>query len=115
MDNDTIFTKAFTDLLKNFGTKPVKTTIKTPNMNAYIERYFLTFKTEALKWLIPQSKLQFRGVVGEWLKYYNSERNHQGINEHIIKPNDDVGSKFGKIKCRSRLGNTLNYYYRSAA
>ena len=115
MDNDTIFSRAFKSMLIGAKVKPINTCIKTPNMNTYIERYFLTFKTEVMKWFIPQSEMQFRRAVKEWLLYYNSERNHQGINEEIINPDLRVGTKIGKIKCRSRLGNTLNYYYRSVA
>lgn len=115
MDNDTIFSAAFKETLKAGGTKSVLTAIKIPNMNAFIERYNLSFKNEALKWIIPQSQEHLRQLIKEWLKYYNTERNHQGISEKIINPGNEVGQAKGTIKIRSRLGGALRYYYRKAA
>ena len=79
-------------------------------------RYLLSFKIEALGTVLAQqSREHLRRVVLTWLKYYNHERNHQGIQEEIIKPNDVIGMSEGMIKYRSRLGKTLRYYYREAA
>jgi hypothetical protein len=48
--------------------------------------------------------------------HYNHERFHQGIGSKLIRPaaaNDNTAT--GAIKCRSRLGGLLNFYYREAA
>ena len=42
-------------------------------------------------------------------------RNHQGLDNQLIDPTQDVGHADGKIQCRERLGGMLRYYYRQAA
>ncbi len=56
-------------------------------------------------------------LLREHLIYYNHERTHQGLDGHRIPlagPHDDFSKHRGEVKCRSRLGNTLNFYYREA-
>ena len=115
MDNDKIFSSAFKKMLTDFGTKPTCTVIKTPNMNSYCERYIGSYQREVLNWVISQSEEYLRKFTLEWLMYYNSERNHQGIHRKIINPGVEIGQSKGCIKMRSRLGGILHYYYREAA
>ena len=47
--------------------------------------------------------------------FYHAERNHQGLDNELIEPGEEVGAVAGKIECRERLGGLLRYYYRDAA
>ncbi len=49
------------------------------------------------------------------LRHYHAERNHQGRNNELIEPVDEVGAVAGRLECRERLGGMLRYYYRDAA
>jgi putative transposase len=39
-------------------------------------------------------------AVGEYVKHYHGERNHQGLGNQLIEPEDYAGSVAGKIECR---------------
>ena len=55
-------------------------------------------------------------VVGlVYLSHYHRERNHQGLENQIITPGEEVGRIAGRIQCRERLGRLLKYYHRDAA
>ncbi len=57
-----------------------------------------------------------RYVIKEYMAHYHQHRFHQGIGSKLIRPvsaNDNAAT--GAIKCRSRLGGLLNFYYRDAA
>ena len=56
-----------------------------------------------------------RQAVAGYLEHYHGERNHQGLNNQVIEPGDDVGGIAGNVECRERLGGILRYYYRQAA
>jgi len=56
-----------------------------------------------------------RTAVGQFLEHYHEERNHQGLDNKIIAPRDEVGRSQGEIECRERLGGLLRYYFRDAA
>ena len=56
-----------------------------------------------------------RSAVSAYLDHYHTERNHQGLENKIIQPSQEVGQVAGKIECHERLGGMLKYYCRSAA
>jgi hypothetical protein len=56
-----------------------------------------------------------RTAVSQFLVHYQGERNHQGLGNTIIKPDEELGRSGGQVCCRERLGGLLRYYYRDAA
>jgi len=56
-----------------------------------------------------------RRALEEFVTHYQTERNHQGVGNRLLKPHIAVTSINEPIQCRERLGGMLNYYYREAA
>ena len=54
-------------------------------------------------------------AVRLFLEHYHHERNHQGLDNRILEPGEEVSRSTGDIECRERLGGLLRYYYRKAA
>ena len=54
-------------------------------------------------------------AVREYVQHYHGERNHQGLGNELIEPEDDTEIVAGRIECRERLGGMLKYYHRRAA
>ncbi len=103
-DRDPLFTKRFRELLKPSGVKTVKLPARSPNLNAYAERFVLAVQSECLAKIIPLGERHLRKAVKEYTEHYHLERNHQGLdNELIEKPSCpvNVGSA---VECRERLG-----------
>ncbi len=115
MDRDPLFTACFRGMLKENGTNPVRLPARSPNLNAFAERFVLSIKSECLNKIIPLGEKHLRLVIREYMEHYHTERNHQGLDSHIIFADDSVGRSEGDIKTRFRLGGYLNYYYRDAA
>jgi len=44
-----------------------------------------------------------------------AECNHQGLDNHLIQPDDNVGAVAEEIVCDELLGGMLKYYRRKAA
>ena len=114
LDRDTIL-QPLTSFLKDSDTKVIMLPPRSPNLNAYMERYMRSMKSECLNKFIFFGEKPLRRAVKEFTEHYHFERNHQGIDNNIIEPDDEVGFMFGEIKCRERLGGMLKYYYRDAA
>lgn len=120
-DRDSLFTGAFADILKSGGVKPVRLPARSPNLNAYAERFVRSIKYECLSKVIPIGAGHLRWLVAEYVEHYHCERNHQGIgNELIEKPSPAAtGSgpppEIGPVLCRERAGGLLKWYYREAA
>jgi hypothetical protein len=47
--------------------------------------------------------------------HYHDERNHQGLENLLLRPRGAVGEPHGRVKRRQRLGGMLSYYHRQAA
>ncbi|MCH9727094.1 MAG: integrase core domain-containing protein [Planctomycetes bacterium] len=115
MDRDANFSSAFRRRLEICDVQPVRLPPKSPNLNAYMERFHLSIKSECLDRMIFFGERSLRRAVDEYISHYHEERNHQGLQNELIEPVDGIGSQAGKIECRERLGGLLKYYYRNAA
>ena len=59
-----------------------------------------------------------RRFLKEYEEHYHFERNHQGIENQIVKVNDTLQHSQkgeGEILKKERVGGLLNYYYRKAS
>ena len=101
-------------LEENTQTKVVLLPPKSPNLNAYMERWFRSLKSECLERMIFFGQKSLERAVREYVEHYHAERNHQGLGNQLIEPGGDVGSASGHIECRERLGGMLKYYHRLA-
>jgi transposase InsO family protein len=116
MDRDAKFCESFRDILRGEGVEPVRLPARSPNLNAHLERFFGSLKSECLERLILFGERSLRNAIREFVEHhYHHERNHQGLENKIIEPGDEVGRSDGKIECRERLGGLLRYYHRQAA
>ena len=114
LDRETNFTP-LCGVLENTDTEVILLPPRSPNLNAYCERYMRTMKSECLNKMIFFGENSLRRALKEFTEHYHSERNHQGIDNNIIGPGDEVGRGRGDIQCDERLGGMLKYYYREAA
>ena len=115
MDRDGKFCPAFRDILKRTDVEPVRLPPKSPNLNSHLKRFMRSIKDEALQRMIFFGENSLRRATNAFLEHYHGERNHQGLDNNIIEPGDEVGQSGGGIECRERLGGLLQYYYREAA
>ena len=87
---------------------------RSPNLNAYVERFVLSIKSECLERMIFFGEPSLRRAVTEFIHHYHGERNHQGLGNALLEAEECVGSPHGKVRCRKRLGGLLSYYHRAA-
>jgi transposase InsO family protein len=83
--------------------------------NAYAERFVRSIKDECLHRMIFFGERSLRKAVREYAAHYHSERNHQGIDNRLIEPDDRRRSAISAIECVQRLGGMLRFYRRVAA
>ena len=51
----------------------------------------------------------------EYTEHYHLERNHQGLDNALIKKLTGRPNMDAQVECRERLGGILKYYHRRAA
>ena len=114
-DRDPLFTGEFLGILNDAGIKSVKLPPRSPNLNAFAERFVRSIKESCLDRLILFGEGSLRTAVHNFVAHYHRERNHQGLINRLIQPDSDHLINTGPVQRRQRLGGMLNYYYRDAA
>jgi putative transposase len=114
-DRDPLYTMEFLGILADAGIRSVKLPPRSPNLNAYAERFVRTIKEACLERMIFFGEDWLRNAIREFVEHYHYERNHQGLDNRLIISNNALPSKTGTVQRRRRLGGMLNYYYREAA
>ena len=97
------------------GVESVKLPPRSPNLNAYAERFVRSIKESCLEHLIFFGEESLRTALQNFVAHYHAERNHQGWANQLISPEAGHLDNTGKVQRRQRLGGMLNYYYRAAA
>ena len=112
-DRDTKYCAKFIETLEAVEIKSVKLPARSPNLNAYAERWVRSVKDECLSKLILFGEASLRRALSEYLAHYHGERNHQGKGNLILFPSGGPPGT-GPIRRKQRLGGLLNYYHREA-
>jgi transposase InsO family protein len=115
-DRDGKYCPAFQQSIDTTGVKRVPLPPRSPNLNAYAERWVRSVKEECLARLILWGEASLRHVLKEHVDHYHQERNHQGRGNILLFPSSSpAGGDDGPLQCRERLGGLLKYYEREAA
>jgi putative transposase len=114
-DRDPLYTREFLSIIAASGIEAVKLPPRSPNLNAYAERFVRSIKENCLDQMIFFGEDALRNTIREFITHYHIERNHQGLENRLIVPLEMIATGTAVVKKRERLGGLLNYYYREAA
>ncbi|MEW4490886.1 integrase core domain-containing protein [Thalassoglobus sp. JC818] len=120
-DRDTKFTASSDALFDQAGAEMKQTAFRSPNTNAFVERYIQTLQQEVLDHFIVFGEQHMDYIVAEAVEHYHAERPHQAKdNALLIKPPDDgiegnAENQKIRLHCNERLGGLLKHYYLKAA
>jgi len=111
-DRDGKFCPAFQHIIDEAGVTRVPLPPRSPNLNAYAERWARSIKEEALSRMILFGERSLQYALSEFEAHSHQERPHQGKGNVMLMPSPDAGrQRSGPIRCRERLGGLLTYYY----
>jgi hypothetical protein len=116
-DRDAKFSESFRDTLAAGGVKALKLPARSPNLNAFAERWVSSVKEECLCKLVLFGQASLRRALAEYVEHFHAERNHQGKGNVLLFPSTDrsSGNGSGRVRCQERLGGLLKYYHHEAA
>src|SRR5215469_8484226 len=115
-DRDAKFGVEFCETLAAGGMRCLRLPPRSPNLNAFAERWVRSVKEECLSHLILFGERSLRKALTQFQEHFHAERNHQGKGNVILFPTTDqaVPGRAGPVRCRERLGGLLRYYSRAA-
>jgi hypothetical protein len=112
-DRDTKFRDSFRATLRSGGIRPIQLPARSPNLNAFAERWVRSVKQECLSKLILFGETSLLRALNEFIEHYHAERNQQGKGNVLLFPSDESRRR-RSVSCRERLGGLLRYYGRAA-
>ena len=115
VDRDTKYTVRFRELVEEVATEVIRLPPLSPDLNAYAERFVRSIKEECLGKMIFIGQASLRRAISEYIAHYHTERNHQGLENRLIRPDLGRVENDGIVHRRPRLGGMLNYYHWAAA
>jgi transposase InsO family protein len=115
MDRDTKYSAAFRATLTRERIEPIRLPPRSPNLNAYAERFVRSVKAECTGRMVFFSRSSLERALTHYVAHYHEERNHQGLQNRLLKCSHGPAHLDGRVERRERLGGMLNYYYREAA
>ena len=116
-DRDTKYCQSFRDIIESGHVKPLRLPARSPNLNAFSERWVKSVKEECLSRLILFGESSLRHTLREYLAHFHAERNHQGKDNVLLFPSNRQSPPDldRSVCCRERLGGLLKYYHLEAA
>lgn len=100
-------------------TLPVRLPLRSPNLNAHVERLIQSIQVECLDHFVILGTAHLDHLLAEYIDYHNRQRPHMSLDfatpmgrppptrARLIEPRE--------IRCRERLGGVLKHNYRKAA
>ena len=109
------FTEAFDEALAAAGIQAVKIPPRSPQANAYAERFVLTARTEVTDRMLIFGERHLRLVLAEYEAHDNGRRPHRSRQLRPPRPDHPVADLSRKrIQRRPVLGDLINQYERAA-
>ena len=107
---------AFQRIVDDAGVQRLPLPPRSPNLNAFAERWVRSVKEEALSNVILFGERSLRHTLKQYQTHFHEERPHQGKGNVILMPSAQKNRKNEEpIRCRERLGGLPKYYYYQAA
>jgi transposase InsO family protein len=116
-DNDSIFSAAVTHAIDSFDICPKRTAFRSPWQNGTAERFVGSVRRELLDHVVVFNEDHLRGLLREYVDYYNAERVHTSIGDAPNgRPVEVRASSCSKVIGLPRVGGLHHrYQWREAA
>ena len=116
-DRDSKFVAAFDEVFRTEGVEVILTPFRSPQANAYAERFVRTARAECLDWLLILGPRHLVRVLRVYVDHYNTQRPHRALGRHppvAIRPSAPP-PPIAAIQRRDHLGGLLHEYHTAAA
>ena len=114
-DRDSKFTAAFDAVFSGNGTRVIKTPVRSPQANAFAERFGGTLRRECLDYVLILGERHLRSVLAGYARHCNHHRPHQALQqEPPLRESGHAIDFTARIERRQVLGGLISEYRRAA-
>ena len=118
-DRDTKFCAGFDEVFQSEGAQILLTPFRSPNANAFAERFVRTIRSESLDHLLVVGARHLEQILRSYARHYNDHRPHQGLSQEIpvspsparpMLPRARDHQQLDHLRRRDRLGGLIHEY-----
>jgi putative transposase len=116
-DRDSKFTAAFDEVFRSEAIRIVRTPVRAPRANAYVERWIGSIRRECLDRLLIFNRRHLERVLPVYVHHYNAHRPHRSLDqrppnlrEPVLTPISDLG----RVRRHEVLGGLIREYKAAA-
>jgi len=117
-DRDSKFTAAFDEVFRSDGIRTIRTPVRAPRANAFIERWIGTVRRECLDRLLIVNRRHLERVLPVYIAHYNEHRPHRSIGQRPPTPATLPGAQTiaapDRVRRRDPLGGLIHEYKEAA-
>ena len=90
LDRDPLYTATFRDLLPGSGVKPLLLPARSPNLNAFTERFVGSIKFECLDRIVPLGEKHLRAAVRAFMDHHHEGTTAPGVGQRAHRAEDCI-------------------------
>jgi hypothetical protein len=113
-DHDAKYTQSFRAIIASGRVEPLVLPARSPNLNAYAERWVRSVKEECLCKVILWRALAAAGAE-RICRTFPGRTESSGEGQCPVAPRSANTRRDGHVQCRERLGGLLRFYHQEAA
>ncbi len=117
-DRDSKFTAAFDEVFRTEGIRTIRTPVRAPRANAFVERWIGTVRRECLDRILIVNRRHLERVLPVYIRHYNEHRPHRSLDQQPPLGEPPPESKavvaLDRVRRRDALGGLIHEYKAAA-
>ena len=116
-DRDSKFTAAFDEVFRSEAIRIVRTPVRAPRANAYMERWIGSIRRECLDRLLIFNRRHLERVLPVYVHHHNAHRPHRSLNQQapdLREPPLRPVARLDDVRRRDVLGGLIHEYTAAA-
>lgn len=114
-DRDTKFSVDVVAAVRAIGSKPIRTSFRSPWQNGVAERWIGSCRRDLLDHIIVRDERHLKRLLADYVRYYHQDRTHLGLNKETPARRAVAEKARGyTIQCSTRVGGLHHRYDRAA-
>jgi putative transposase len=113
-DRDSKFTAAFDEVFSSEGIRTIRTPVRAPRANAFIERWIGTVRRECLDRILIVNRRHLERVLPVYIRHYNEHRPHRSLQQQppLGEPPPELEAvvPLDRVRRQDMLGGLVHEY-----
>jgi putative transposase len=113
-DRDSRFTAAFDEVFRSESIRTIRTPVRAPRANAFVERWIGTVRRECLDRILIVNRRHLERVLRVYIRHYNEHRPHRSLHQRPpiqeAPPGSETVVSLDRLRRRDVLGGLIHEY-----